>query len=166
MDFDAADLGAIIGLVVALACAGVFFYLIYELLRRRRVKSSGWSAQGTVTRTWTTTHTQHTADGGMHTTTDHHAEAAYTTHWGEPRTVRLDGQFRQGDHVDVRYDQSDGFVPLPGRRSSVSSGCGGCLGLLLLLVLAVAVVSVFLPDVAKSISDAVNDVLSSGKMPR
>ncbi|MBV1854484.1 DUF3592 domain-containing protein [Catellatospora tritici] len=164
MDFDVAGMGGVIGLVIALICVGMFFYLVYQFFRRRRIKSSGWSAQGTITKTWTTTHTSHNANGGMHTTTNHHAEATYTTHWGEPRTVRLDGHFRQGDQVDVRYDQTDGYVPLLGRKSSASSGCGGCLGLLLFLVLVIAVVSIFLPDVAKSISDTVNDILSSSSV--
>ncbi|GHJ49124.1 hypothetical protein Cs7R123_64660 [Catellatospora sp. TT07R-123] len=161
MDFNADGMGAIIGLFIALICAGMFFYLVYEFFRRRRIKGSGWSATGTITRTWTTTHTHHNANGGMHTITNHHAEAAYRTHWNEQRTVRLDGHFRQGDEVNVRYDQTDGYVPLMGRKSSANSGCGGCLAVLLFLALVIVVVSVLFPDVSKMLSDTINDILSS-----
>lgn len=154
--------GVIFGLLVTLICVGVFTYLVHEFFRRRRIKGSGWSAQGTIVRTWTSTRTNRTGSGFSDTTTDHHAEAAYATHWGEARTVRLDGEFRHGDHVTVRYDQRDGYVPLLGRKSSAGSGCGGCLGFILVVVIVVVIASIVFAEVGGVVSDTLNDVLSLG----
>jgi hypothetical protein len=157
---NAMDMGAVVGLCFTLVCVGVVAYLIYELNRRRRIKGSGWSAQGSVTRTWTTTQTNSSGAGGSHTTTNHHAEASYMTHWGEARTVRLDGHFRKGDPVTVRYDQRGGYVPLLGRKSSAGMGCGGCLAVLLVLALIVAIAAVAVPELGEAVSDTLDDVLS------
>jgi len=151
---------AVIGSAIAIACVGMFVYAVYEIARRRRINKSGWSANGVVTRTWTTTSTQGTSiGGGYHTTTNHHAEATYTTHWGESRVVRFNGHFRQGDTVNVRYDEKGGYVPVRGRKSTARSGCGGCLGFV--VVVGIVVAALAIPEIREVVLDTLNDLMSA-----
>jgi hypothetical protein len=145
---------------ITIACVGTLIYAVYEVARRHRINKSGLSANGIVTRTWTTTSTNHTASGGMQTTTNHHAEAAYTTHTGERRVVRFNGRFRQGDTVNVRYDEKGAYVPLRGRKSSAGSGCGGCLGFLVVVVVVIVIAAFFIPEIRDVVQDTLNDLVS------
>jgi len=150
---------AVIAGAIAIACIGMFVYAVYEVVRRHRINKSGWSANGIVTRTWTTTSSTRTSTGSYQTTTNHHAEASYTTHWGETRVVRFNGHFRQGDTVNVRYDEKGAYVPLRGRKSTARSGCGGCLGSLIVVGIVIAALSI--PEMRQGVLDTLNDLISA-----
>jgi hypothetical protein len=151
---------AVIGSAIALACVAMFVYAVYQVVSRSRINKSGLSANGIVTRTWTTTSSHPTATGGHHTTTHHHAEATYTTRWGETRVVRFNGHFRQGDTVNVRYDEKGAYVPMRGRKSTARSGCGGCLGFLVVVGIVV-VVALAIPEVREGVLDMLSDLMSA-----
>jgi len=152
---------AVIGGAIAIVCIGMFVYAVYEVARRRRINKSGWSANGIVTRTWTTTSNHQTSTGGYHTTTNHHAEAAYTTHWGERRMVRFNGHFRQGDAVNVRYDEKGAYVPMRGRKSTAGGGCGGCLGFLVVVVVGIVIAALAVPEIREGVLDTLSDLMSA-----
>jgi hypothetical protein len=151
---------AVIAVAIAIVCVGMFVYAVYEVARRQRINQSGLSANGIVTRTWTTTSTHHTASGGQHTTTNHHAEAAYTTHSGDRRVVRFNGHFRQGDTVNVRYDDKGAYVPIRGRNSTASSGCAGCLGFLVVVgIIVIVIAALSTPEIRDALQATLNDLI-------
>jgi hypothetical protein len=147
-------MSGLIAIAIGLGCLLMIFYPIAVFVKRRRIDTSGLSTTGTVIRTWRYRRT----DGPD----DHWAEAAYTNRWGQQKTVKFNGRFREGDQVEVKYDERGGYVPFfgRGRQSSAPSGCSGCLGTLLFIGLIIAAVAL-IPDLRAGFEEFFGQLTSS-----